>query len=481
MIPTPATDKILQTFTLKTQDGFILKDENVAQGQKEIAECILNRKSPDGKNKVHVMAHTRYGKSIIVGATVAIRAAVKKEKWAIVAPTKEQAQIIMDYVLFFSVNDPVISQLLKTDAKILQQERLTQRRSRDHITYLNGGEIRTFSAKQTMGFGAPNIVMDEAALIEDSDEAKAFRMLGDNPDDFFVIKIGNPFHNNHFKQAYLDDSYYHINIDAKQGIAEKRLSDAILDEQKNKPHYDVLYNNLFPDDEGRDKYGYLPLFSHKLIENAQVEITSIAPLGERKVGVDPNDEGANEGVIVSRYMNLAQIDKAIMGLDPLTIADEAANITDASTYYVDKQGVGSGTVRRLEAAQETKRKTVPVNAGEKITDKDKLPAGEEPKRYLNQRAYIFWQLKLWLEGAGKLVKNERWAKQLLAIKYKNGTNGAIQIIPKDLLRKPYYNVHDLGAADALSFTFSPKRPRVFIMPTEGQTGGVQPYYPDIGV
>lgn len=481
MIPTPATDTILKTFTLKTQDGFTLDESNVVQGQKEIAECILQRKSPDGKNKVHVMAHTRYGKSLIVGATVAIRAAVKKERWAIVAPTKEQAQIIMDYVLFFSVNDPVISQLLKTDAKVLQAERLTQRRSRDHITYLNGGEVRTFSAKQVMGFGAPNLVLDEAGLVEDSDEAKAFRMLGDNPTDFFVIKIGNPFYNNHFKQAYLDDSYYHINIDARRGVAEGRLSSAILDEQKTKPHYDVLYNNIFPDAETRDKHGYLPLFTHKLLRAVQVDEASITPLGERKVGIDPNDEGSNEGVIVSRYMNLARIDMATMGLDPLTIADEAAKLSNVEMWFADKQGVGSGTVRRMEGVAETKRKTVAVNAGEKLTKEDRLPQGEEPKRYANQRAYMFWQLRTWLESGGRLVRNERWEKQLLAVKYKDDESGAIQIIPKKLLRTSDYNVNDLGAADALSFTFSPKKPRVFTMPQGAANMGIQPYYPDIGI
>jgi len=481
IIETPKIEKMLKTFTLKTQEGKILND-TIVQGQKEIGECILNRKAPDGKNKVHVMAHTRYGKSIIVGATVAIRAAIKKEKWAIVAPTKDQAQIIMDYVLFFSINDPVISQLLRTEAKILKEERLTQRRSRDHITFLNGGEIRTFSAKQVMGFGAQNIVMDEAGLIEDSDEAKAFRMLGDSPTDFFIIKIGNPFNVNHFYTSYLDDSYYHINIDAVRGLEEGRLSQEILSEQKNKPHYDILYNNIFPDSQGRDKHGYIPLVSHRLIKQAQIEPQSIVPVGDRLVGVDPNDAGENEGVIASRYINYAQIDQAVVGGDPLTIADDAANIHDAKYIYVDKQGVGSGTARRLQQIKETKYKTVAVNAGEKITDKDRLPAGENPKTYLNQRAYIFWQLKLWLEGGGKIQRDAELEKQLLAIKYKNSSSGAIQIIPKDLLRKPDYNVHDLGRADAISFTFSPKKPQVFIMPVDGvNNNAVQPYYPDIGI
>lgn len=478
---TPSVDKMLETFNLVTQDGFMLAPDTVAEGQKEIAECILTRKAPDGKNKVHVMAHTRYGKSIIVGAAIAIRAAVKKERWAIVAPTKAQAQIIMDYVLFFSVNDPVLSQLLKTDAKVLKEERMTQRRSRDHITYLSGGEVRTFSAGQTMGFGAPNIVLDEAGLVEDSEEAKAFRMLGDNPNDFFIMKIGNPFNNNHFKNAYLDDTYYHININAKRGIKEGRLSQAILDEQKSKPNYDVLYNNIFPDADTRDKNGYLPLFTHKQIEGAQVDEGSVTPWGDRLVGADPNDEGENEGVIVSRYANLLTVDKATTGLDPITMATEVALIKDATRYYVDKQGVGSGTVRVLESVKETKLKTVAINAGEAIKAEDKIAAGDDPKRYANQRAYLFWQFKLWIEQGNKLVKNERWGKQLLAIKYKTNERGQIQIIPKDLLRDPYYNVHDLGAADAASFTFSPKKPRVFTMPTSSSTGGVQPYYPDLGI
>jgi len=478
-IATPKTDKMLEAFTLKTQEGKILND-TIVQGQKEIAECILNRQAPDGKRKVHVMAHTRYGKSIIVGASVAIRAAIKKERWAIVAPTKEQAQIIMDYVIFFSVNDPIISQLLKTDANVITEERLTQRRSRDHITFLNGGEVRTFSTKQTMGFGAPNLVLDEAGLVEDSDEAKAFRMLGDTPDDFFVIKIGNPFYNNHFKQAYLDDSYYHINIDAKRGLQEGRLSQAILDEQKQKPNYEVLYNNQFPDQESRDKYGYLPLLTHRQIEQAQVDLDQIDELGVKKLGGDPADAGDNEAVIVTRSNNLARIRFTSLTTDSIQMASEIALFRDeVEEMHVDKQGVGSGTVRTLQAAKEVKRKIVPVDAGQRGKELQKaLPSGEDASDYLNLRAYMFWQVKKFIEGGGKLARSEKW-KNLLAVKYKT-TDGKLSIIPKELLRKEYYNVHDLGVADALSFTFDPNKPRVFEMP-QGGHGGVQPFYPDIGI
>ena len=476
---TPTIDKALETFTLKTQDGMLLNETAVA-GQREIGECILNRKAPNGLQKVHVMAHTRYGKSIIVGAAVAIRAAVKKERWAIVAPTKEDAQIIMDYVLWFSINDPIISQLLKTDAKILKQEKLTQRRSRDHITYLNGGEVRTYAQGQTMGKGAPNIVLDEACIVEDEYEAKIFRMLGDNPEDFFIMKIGNPFYNNHFKSAYLDDSYYHINIDAKRGMAEGRLSQKILDEQKGKPFYDVLYWNIFPDEEARDKYGYLPLFTHRQLEAAQVDPDGIDELGTKKLGGDPADAGENESVIVTRSNNLARIRFTSTTTGVLEYADEVAHYRhEVAEIHIDKQGVGTGAVRRLQEAKDTKRLLVPVNAGQKGKElAEAIPEQEDEKDYENLRAYMFWQAKRWIDGGGKLAKDPRW-KNLLAVKYKT-KEGKIRIIPKDLLRKPYYNVHDLGVSDAFSFTFNPTKPEIlYEQPNVG--GGIEPYYPDLGI
>jgi hypothetical protein len=193
-LPTPKTDKVLQVFTFRTKEGLVFNDI-VTQGQKVIMEIILSRginsETMAWINRIHVMAHTRYGKSLAIGAAVSVRAATKQEPWAIVSPTKDQSQIIMDYVLHFSINDPILSALLATDAKILKAERLTQRRARDYITYLNGGEVRTFGGKATMGFGCKNVIEDEAGLIGNEEDSKIFRMLGDSTDNF-LIKVGNP-------------------------------------------------------------------------------------------------------------------------------------------------------------------------------------------------------------------------------------------------------------------------------------------------
>ena len=65
-----------------------------------------------------------------------------------------------------------------------------------------------------MGFGAPNVIMDEAALISDEADAKAMRMVAgftaSGAD--FVAKIGNPFTRGHFLKAFEDPAYLKINI-----------------------------------------------------------------------------------------------------------------------------------------------------------------------------------------------------------------------------------------------------------------------------
>lgn len=480
-VATPAIDKMLQTFTLKTKEGILLNDV-ITQGQKEIGECILQRKSPDGKKRIHVMAHTRYGKSLIVGAAVAIRASAKGEPWAIIAPTKEQAQIIMDYVIYFAVNDPIISQTLKTNAKVLKQEQMTQRRSRDHITFLSGGEVRTFSAGQTMGHGAPNVILDEAGLVDDSEEAKVYRMIGDSTDNF-IMKIGNPWENNHFKDSFVDPTYYHINIDIHRGIKEGRVTAEHHDAVKKKPHYGVLYLNQFPDDEAKDKWGYLPLFTHRLISNAQLERESMEHLGAKKLGGDGADGGANMSAIVLRSSNLAEVAFTTYNMRSGDFGTKIAEYRDeVESLNVDGLPPGNECVGRLRAAKETKRKLVEINAGKPVLQ-EWLDDYENAKEFFNLRAYMFWRAAQWLKAGGRLVRHEDW-KMLLSVKYKT-VNGKMQIVSKEELRKKY-KIDDLGVADAFSFTFMPATPEEDWNPPldsngEIDVGGIEPLDEILGI
>ena len=101
-LPTPITDKVLKMFKFKTKEGIIYNDV-ITQGGKEIMETIIGREAPDGshRKRVQIEAHTRFGKSLAVAAGISVRATAKKEPWAVVAPTVDKAQIIMDYVIDF--------------------------------------------------------------------------------------------------------------------------------------------------------------------------------------------------------------------------------------------------------------------------------------------------------------------------------------------------------------------------------------------
>ncbi len=455
-------------------------NSSITFGQKQIMECILGRKAPTEKEikRIHVMAHTRYGKSIAIAAATCVRAATKKEPWAIVAGNTDQSQIIMDYVIQFSVNDPMIRSLLLNE-KELHIERLTQRRKRDHLTYKLGGEVRAYGAGRdgdaVMGQGCPNVIEDESALINNNSQSKIFRMLGDHMDNFYM-KVGNPFNNNHFKDAYNDPNYFHINIDYRQGIKDGRLDERFIAEAKQKPNFSVLYENIFPDVEGADDRGWTILFPDSLIQRAFV--SEMEPWGILIDGCDPADEGQCDAVIVRRNQNVAECIFSSDKCNEIQFATEIAlRNPRTSISHIDSVGVGSGTFNTLNVQTGIKNRISAVNGGGKIPntvpDKDR-------EQFYNLRAYIFWQLKLWLESGGKILipkdgNIEKW-KQLSHIRYKVTETGKIQIISKKELRS-YYSVQDLGWADALSYTFVPAKPRIR---HRGVVGGAKPINSSVG-
>lgn len=471
---TPQTDKVLSIYTLVDSKGFCL-NENINQGQKEIMEIILNRGvTPEmiGKDlfkhkygdkdivrRAHVMAHTRFGKSIAIGAAVAIRASVKKEKWAIIAPTKEQAQIIMDYMLDFAVNDPIIRTTLTTDYSILREERLVQRRSRQHITFRDGGEVKVY-ATNLMGSGAKNIVLDEAGLVDDQTESKIFRMLGDDAKDSFIMKVGNPWYDNHFRVSNEDPNYFQINYDWKKGLEFGRLTEEFVEEARQRPNFSVLYENEFPNQEGEDEHGYRPLLSRTQIKNAMQR--NFVGYGDPIDGGDPAGGGTNKAVIVRRQGNYAKIVWSKVGGMPIETADELAKglVTKQTTkIFYDEQGVGKGTKERLESQNETKRASIAINSGKPMSTIEKdLPRTVRADDYSSVRSYLFWEVKRWIEQGGVLEHNDEWLN-LAKVKYKV-QGGKIKIISKEDLKR-IYGIDDLGEADALSYTFYPAKPNHF--------------------
>ena len=299
-----------------------------------------------------------------------------------------------------------------------------------------------------MGFGAPNLVEDEAALISDESDAKAMRMVGGftKIGTDFVVKIGNPFQRNHFLQAQEDPAYHKINIDFIRGIKENRLTEKFVEEMRKKPYFRVLYENKFPEDNDIDARGWTQMFSEDDVERAIVVDPNIKHIGEKRIGNDVARGGANFTVWALRSMNYMEI-LAKSHQDNLTeIAGQTLffmkeKSVTADNTFIDDVGVGGGAVDPLHYQQKNVRG---VNVGQ---------AALEQSRFVNIRAEAYWRFREWIKRGGKLCACHRdeWITQLPKIKYKPDSKGRLRVMSKDDMRMQGVDSPDVADAGMLTF------------------------------
>lgn len=435
------------------------KPFELTEGQEEIFNAIFYKQGPNGERRIHVKTFTQYGKSDTVSMAVLTRAATFPEKWSIVAPSQPKARIIMGYVIkHLFENEYTLNRFKINESESM--DTIRRERSKNRLTFDIGnnqvGEIFILSAesrlKQSedvgnslMGFGAPNLVEDEAALISDESDAKAMRMVGGftNMNTDFVVKIGNPFQRNHFLQAQEDPEYYKINIDFERGIQEGRLSPRFIEEMRKKPYFRVLYENKFPEANDIDARNWAVLLTEDDIERAMSGTNNMKHVGEVRLGQDVARGGENYTVWVKRSMSLAGI-LAKSRSDNLTENSmqtlyfmREEKILPENTF-VDDIGVGGGVTDALHVEQKNVRG---VNVG--------LPALEQ-SRFANIRAEAYWRLKEWLNRGGKLMPSDDWW-QLTKIKTKPDSKGRLRVMSKDEMRMQGIDSPDV--ADALMLTF----------------------------
>ena len=439
-----STLEVLKDYELLNETGVLIE---WTPGQVEIIDTIIHRSSSDGKKRVQIIAATRYGKSLAVGAGISIRASLKPEKWAIVAGTKEKARIIMEYVTMFSLDSPPIRAQLDIDMSL---DRLRMRRSQDRLSYRRRGEVRVYSADarrvantstSLMGFGAPNVIEDESALVPDTLQATIMRMLGDQKDNF-LCKIGNPFNRNHFLRTWRSDRYAKISIDYRQGLKEGRYSQEFIDEMKEEALFGILYDCKFPEEGVIDFKGWMPLLTDTDIKKAFVKQDSM--FGEKRFGCDVAGGGRNFSVIVERAYNVAkkiykknQKDTMVFATDIINLAQD--RLVKDNNIFIDKIGIGRGASDR---AQQLRNKVQGVAGSNSPADKF---------RFANLRAEMFWRAREWILGGGKLEEDDDWF-QLTQIKYKVDSSGKLIMMSKqEMLRE---GIDSPDVADALSLTFA---------------------------
>lgn len=475
-VPTPLVEELAQPEpSLKATSTYELvkalyKDElgrpfSMTPGQNEIFDCIFMKGQNVGKKRLHIMTHTQFGKSDVVSMAVLTRVSTYGEKWALVAPSQAKAKIIMGYLIRHVFENEYTLARFKLDegenADMIRRER-----SKNRLTFDVGngqiGEVFILSAESRlkrgedmgnalMGFGAPNLLQDESALISDESDAKAMRMVGGftGSGTDFVGKIGNPFTRGHFLKAYEDPAYHKINLGWEKGIkeaneyGETRLTNAFIEEMRQKPYFGVLYDNLFPVEGDIDIKGWTQLLNEDDIDRAMVDTEEIKHVGERRLGNDVARGGANYTVWVLRSMNYAEILAKSHQNNLTEVAGQTAffmrekEVKDENVF-IDDVGVGGGAVDPLLADQ---RKVRGVNVG--------TPALEDT-RFANLRAESYWRLREWIKKGGKLNKNEDWY-QLAKIKYKPDSKGRLRVMSKDDMRAMGIDSPDV--ADGLMLTF----------------------------
>lgn len=431
--------------------------------QIDIIWAIVTRGRSIVSNRLHIMITTRFGKSLAVGAGVAIRSMLAPEKWAIIAGTQEKARIIMEYAIGFIVNS-ALREMLELDNDAIS--RLQRERSKDRIVSKNRGELRVYSADSKnrqavgdslMGFGSPNVIEDESALIDNDIHAKVMRMLGDNPHDNFLVKIGNPFNRNHFLDSYRDARYYKIFADWREAIKEGRLTLEYVNEMRKQPFFDVFYECKFPDADAIDDKGWTSLLTDIEIDRAMVD--EITPFGISRFGCDVAGSGRNYSVVAYRTINSAQVvykrnepDTTAFATRILELAQES--MVDNNEIYVDADGLGYPFYQFLNLMVQTENQQRNALEKKKIDGVIGCRGNDrpnDPNFFANARAERFWRLREWVLSGGRLLRNVDWY-QLCKVKYKTDDRGLLKIMTKeDMLRE---GTDSPDVADALSLTFS---------------------------
>lgn len=414
-------------------------------------------------NRVHCETFTRFGKSRTTALAVLTRASSFPEKWAIVAGTKEKAKIIMNYINAHIFDNEYVASRFRMD-KGDSAESIKRNRNKSHISFDVGkgliGEIFVCSAKEALGFGAKNVIEDEASLIEDPDHALVMRMLGDDPHDNFLFKIGNPFYRNHFLKSRLDPAYHKILVDCYKGLEEGRISRETIEEMSKFAYFDVLYKCEFPSAESIDDKGWSYLLTELDVQNATNRWGSAEHYGTKKIGVDVARGGRNFNVWVLRGENYAKVlkkshDNDLMSVAGQTIAFAREHGVQDCNIFIDDVGVGGGVTDKMK---EEGWKITPIKEGAKCTEMESRKDPTTGKDILtpafaNMKSQLYAGkngLSNWLKRQGQLEAHEGW-EELTRVRFKKNGSGATMLESKEDMRKRGEESPDV--ADALMLTF----------------------------
>ena len=453
--PRALTDKETLRLLAKQLCLHYFKDDKgdpfkLSDSQADIFLCIFLRLHPRNE----VIAPTQFGKSSTVAMALILRSQAFAEDWAIVTGEMPKSMIIMEKVIQHLFDHPDLYGQLELDPNE-NLDRLRKNRTRQHLSWTRGGSVRVFTAdarnrqrtkSALSGFGSPNIIEDEASLVENDVQAMIMRMLGGHQDNF-LLKIGNPWqpNPNHFYKTWYQSNYNRIFIDYKMALKEGRYTEEFIEEMRQMPFFDVLYECKFPPEDAVLEGGWRKIITEREVQNAFVPVeTNIIQTAEGKgrLGVDIG-RGVNKTVFCLRYDNIAEIierntDKDLMAqVGKIKAFMDQYNIS-SSNVFIDDVGVGGGVTDRMT---ELGYAVVGIREGGRA---------EDAVRFSNVRAEMYWNAAEWIKKGGKLVKHQGFM-QMALINVKEDSSSKLRVEPKSELLKR--GVESPDDADALSLTF----------------------------
>lgn len=166
--------------------------------------------------------------------------------------------------------------------------------------------------------------------------------------------------------------------------------------------------------------------------------------GPLLIGCDPAEYGADRTAIAFRHGRVVYRIEYHEKKGPMEVAGMLAtyyNELKPDAIFIDKIGIGSGIVDRL---RELNIPVIGVNSASRA---------EDPERYANKRAEIWYRMKEWLEDEPNRLPNDAaLIADLAAPSYKTSSNGARLIESKDDMKKR--GIRSPDGADAVAMTFA---------------------------
>ena len=234
------------------------------------------------------------------------------------------------------------------------------------------------------------------------------------------------------------------------------ISRIIQKHGKNSDEYKIRVGagGGFPEEEGKDDQGYVPLLTEADLRNAEDRTLK----GKIKFGIDPAGDGDDEAVQVGRDPFKAKVLSLEKKSTPKSIAADALNVMvpldiAGSDTWVDNFGEGANVPQEIALGTPKGKDPIRVN-GVNVGDDP-----EDKEMFLNKRAELAWRMRTWIKAGGEFVDLYKWKEELLSLRFRRtlGQHSKIQLMDKKTMKKLQLNHgKSPNRVDALMLTFYEK-------------------------